>query len=80
MKGIIKKWGNSFAIRIPKVIMDDAHLKTDSEIDITITDGKILMSPTLPQEITLVSLIAQISNENVHHEVDTGPAIGNEVD
>ncbi len=48
MKGIIKKWGNSFAIRIPKVIMDDAHLKTDSEIDITITDGKILMSPTLP--------------------------------
>ena len=80
MKGIIKKWGNSFAIRIPKVIMDDAHLKTDSEIDITITNGKILMSPTLPQEITLVSLIAQISNENVHHEVDTGPAIGNEVD
>jgi antitoxin MazE len=79
MKTNIKKWGNSFAIRIPKLIIEDAHLKTDSEVDIYIAEGKIVLSPTPAKNITLDSLIEQISEENIHHEIDTGPTIGKEV-
>jgi antitoxin MazE len=80
MRVSIKKWGNSYAIRIPKAIFDDASLENDSELDISISNGKIILNPVPIRIITLESLVSGITEENKHHEVDTGPAIGNEVE
>jgi antitoxin MazE len=80
MRVRVKKWGNSYAIRIPKAIFDDASLENDSEVDISISNGKIILNPVPTRIITLESLVSGITEENKHHEVDTGPAIGNEVE
>ncbi len=78
MKIKIKKWGNSYAIRIPKSIAEDAQLEDDSEVDLSITDGIIILKPIPIEKITLESLLAGITEENKHREIDTGSPIGNE--
>lgn len=80
MKANIKKWGNSYALRIPKLIIEDAQLTADSEVEISIMEGKIIITPSPIKNITLNSLIEKITEENIHHEIDTGPAIGKEVE
>ncbi len=80
MKVKIKKWGNSLAIRIPKSVVADANLQNDSQVDIIFEGGRILLNP-IPTEIySLEKLVAGITKDNVHEEVDTGPAVGKEVE
>ena len=39
----IQKWGNSQGIRIPKVILDDLIWSDNDELDLTVSDGKIVI-------------------------------------
>ncbi|MFX0097990.1 MAG: AbrB/MazE/SpoVT family DNA-binding domain-containing protein [Candidatus Hodarchaeota archaeon] len=78
MKGTIKKWGNSFALRIPKSILDDMNLGDNSEVEILISDGAIELHPVKKKEYTLEELMEGITQENLHHEVETGSPKGNE--
>jgi len=80
MKVKIKKWGNSFAIRIPKSVALDANLQNDSQVDITFKEGKIVLNPIPTEAITLEKLVAGITKDNLHEEVDMGTAVGNEVE
>ncbi len=45
MKARIQKWGNSLALRIPKGMADDAALHLDSEVELVIVDGQLVISP-----------------------------------
>ena len=78
MKVKIKKWGNSFAIRIPRSIVDDARLENESEVDVSVANGRILLVPVPKAVITLESLLAGVTEGNKHREVDTGAPVGNE--
>jgi antitoxin MazE len=78
MKVKIKKWGNSFAIRIPRSIVDDARLENEAEVDVSFANGKIVLDPVPKAVFTLESLLAGVSDENKHSEVDTGAQVGNE--
>ncbi len=80
MKVKIKKWGNSLAIRIPKSVVEDANLQNDSQVDIFVKEGKILLNPIQPEKYSLERLVTGITKENIHKEVDTGPAVGKEVE
>jgi antitoxin MazE len=73
----IKKWGNSYALRIPKNLADDLELKLDSSVEIKHEQGKIVVTP-IRKEYTLDEFVAQITSENLHGEIDPGNAIGNE--
>ena len=79
MKGTIKKWGNSYALRIPKSILDDMHLGNNSEVEILISDGMIKLQPVKKKEYTLDELLEGVTPENLHQEVETGPPKGNEI-
>ncbi|MEZ4512748.1 MAG: AbrB/MazE/SpoVT family DNA-binding domain-containing protein [Chloroflexota bacterium] len=79
MKTQIKKWGNSLALRIPKTYVDQMAFYPDSPVAITIIDGKLIIEPLQEPELTLDELLAQITADNVHREIDTGPDVGNEV-
>ncbi|MFH1805415.1 MAG: AbrB/MazE/SpoVT family DNA-binding domain-containing protein [Pseudomonadota bacterium] len=74
----IKKWGNSAAIRLPANILLEAGLQADSKVNISNEEGRIIIekSPDLAQ--SLDELLAGISDENLHNEVDFGPARGKE--
>jgi antitoxin MazE len=78
MKTRMQKWGNSLAIRIPKAFATEVGLKEESEVDVSLNNGKLVVVPVEKPGLTLKTLLAQITEENVHREVDTGHATGRE--
>ena len=79
MKTRIQKWGHSLAVRIPKSFAIEAGLDQDAVVDIALLDGKLVLTPLAPLSFTLDDLLAAVTNDNLHHEQDTGSAVGNEV-
>jgi antitoxin MazE len=41
--------------------------------------GKLLIEPLPPEPLTLDELLRGVTDENLHGEWDTGPAVGREV-
>jgi antitoxin MazE len=78
MRVIIKKWGNSAAVRIPSGIMQDANLVLDQEVDMRAEDGQIVIEPIRTEQVDLAELLAAITPENLHDGVDSGPSVGKE--
>jgi antitoxin MazE len=74
----VQKWGNSLALRIPKSFADEVGLQTDSSVEVSLADGKLVVAPVAKSKLTLKQLLSQVTDENLHHEVETGPAQGNE--
>jgi antitoxin MazE len=74
----IQKWGNSLALRIPKVFAAEAQLQNDSLVEISIVEGKIIITPAPAPSWTLDELLAGITKDNLHPEVETGFAVGDE--
>ena len=79
MKTRIQKWGNSLALRIPKSFAQDVGLDRDVPVDLSVEDGKLIVVPITESPITLERLLEQITKDNIHREVDTGSAVGEEV-
>jgi antitoxin MazE len=79
MKTRVQKWGNSLALRIPKAFAEEVGIDDNAVVDISLTDGKLLVVPISEPPLTLDDLLAGITDENLHHQVDTGTPQGNEV-
>jgi antitoxin MazE len=78
MRTRIQKWGNSLALRIPKSLAAESHLEQGMLVEVSLLEGKLLVTPLGPPAVTLEELLQGITPENLHNEVDTGPAVGNE--
>ncbi len=78
MKVQIQKWGNSLALRIPKSFAIETHIEEGSTVEMTLGKNGIIMKPT-KEELTLESLLAEVTEENLHGETDFGAPQGNEV-
>lgn len=78
MKTSVQKWGNSLALRIPKPLAEEIGLERDSPVELSLVDGCLVIKPAAEHQITLESLLAQVTEENLHAEIETGPAIGAE--
>jgi len=78
MKIKVQKWGNSLGLRIPKVIAEEIGLKENTPVELSLKKKKIIISPIKP-EITLKKLLSQVTEENLHSEVDTGSPRGREI-
>lgn len=79
MEVSVKKWGNSLGIRIPKIIANDLSLKDGLKVEIEDKNGSIIISPINNELNELNELIAQITPENIHAEIESGQSIGNEI-
>jgi len=77
MKTRMQKWGNSLALRIPKPFAAEVGLEPDTPIELSLVDGKLVIAP-LAEPFTLDALLAGITEDNLHEEINTGPAVGNE--
>ena len=75
----IQNWGNSLALRIPKAFALDAQLEKDSLVEISFVDGQIIIKPVSALIWSLDELLAGINKNNIHHQVDTGSIVRNEV-
>ena len=72
-----QRWGNSLAVRIPKVVADQVGIREQDEMEIEVTKGIIQLRPRTP-EPGLNALLAGISAEDLHDETDCGQSEGRE--
>ncbi len=79
MRGVVKKWGNSAAVRIPAAVLEAAQVHLDQPVDVREEGGRIVIEPLRPNRYDLENLIAGITDENRHEPVDMGKPIGGEV-
>lgn len=74
----VQKWGNSLAVRIPKSFATEIGIDQDSEVELSLLDGTLVLVPVAPRSLTLNDLLAAITDENLHTEIPTGTVVGNE--
>ena len=79
MQTKIKKWGNSLALRIPKLLALDVNLKQNELVNLSIDKGSIIITPIGEKEYSLEKLLKGVTKNNLHGEFDTGEPVGKEV-
>lgn len=78
MKTKVGVWGNSLALRIPKPFADEVGFEKDTPIELSVKDGSLIVVKDESKSPTLDELVAGITPENRHGEVDFGGPVGNE--
>ena len=71
-------WGNSPALRIPRSMLDAMQIGEGDEVEMVVEDGRLTVQP-VETKLTLESLVAGITPENRHKEMEWGKPAGNEV-
>ena len=80
MKVKIQKWGNSLAVRIPKSFAVQTEIEQDSVVDLSVLEGSIIVKPEKRKpKFTLEELLQNVTEENLHGEIDFGAPVGKEV-
>lgn len=75
----VKMWGNSLAIRIPSRVARDLGLSSDSQVEITSDGTSATIKRDEQPRLSLDDLVKGITPENIHHEMDWGDPVGNEI-
>ena len=70
---------NSLVLPIPKLFASQIGLEPNSLVELSFHDTKLVIVPMKPPGLKLDDLLAQVTEHNLHDEVDTGPAVGGEV-
>jgi antitoxin MazE len=78
MRVIVKKWGNSAAVRIPRGILQAACLSLDQAVEVREQGGQIVIEPIRATRLDLAQLLAAITPENLHGGIDFGNPVGKE--
>jgi antitoxin MazE len=78
MKAVIRKWGNSPAVRLPLAVMKEANFSVEQKVTIVVTRGRIVIEPSEVVEYALDDLLEGINSKNVHVEVSVGRPVGKE--
>lgn len=73
----LAKWGTSLAVRIPKAIIEAAHLKPGDELEIELQERTIVIQAAANKP-TLQQLLDGITPQNCHRATDWGPPVGKE--
>lgn len=71
----IVRWGTSLAIRIPKSVAEQWGVHEGSRIEMVPRGDQLVMSK---RAYDLAELLARMSPETLHGEIDTGPTQGRE--
>ena len=77
MNSKLTSWGNSLGIRIPKQIAEKARLREGDEIEISQEGNKIIIT-SCKKRYSLDELLAGMTEEHLHSEVDWGNPEGTE--
>lgn len=73
----IRKTDEGLVIPVPETLASD--LTEDSVVEITLKNGKIIVSDPDEPYYTLEELLEGITEENRHAEISTGRPVGKEV-
>ena len=81
MQAKIQKWGNSQGLRLTKNLLADAQLGVGDEVDISVKDGIMIVTPAkrIRGRHKLKDLVARIPENYKTSEIDWGEPVGKEV-
>jgi antitoxin MazE len=79
MRAVVKKWGNSASVRIPRRMLEPVRLGVDDTVKFREESGRIVIEPPERKEFKLDELLRGITKKNVHREGDFGAPVGREV-
>jgi antitoxin MazE len=79
MEAVIRKWGNSPALRLPVSALKEAALSLEQKVTIKVTRGRIVIEPSKQVAYDLNELLAGITTQNAHAEVGFGKPVGKEM-
>jgi len=75
----VQKWGSDLALRIPKSLAAETQFAQDAVVELSLVDGKLIVSSLAQNTMRLEQLLAGVTEDNLHGEWDTGAAVGCEV-
>ena len=78
MTNEIKRWGNSLALRIPKDLCRTLGLDEGSQVDMTVADGKLIITPKQARLTALLDALEAHGRPDPHGELDWGQDVGSE--
>jgi antitoxin MazE len=76
----IQKWGNSQGVRFSQRILEEAHIATGDEVDVSVQEGRIVVSPSqrIRGRYRLAEVVARIPEGYEPGEEDWGTPAGRE--
>ena len=78
MDAVIRKWGNSPALRLPSAVLKEAGYSLEQRVELIVSEGRIIIQPSTKVEYDLDELINGIDARNAHSEFSFGNSVGNE--
>lgn len=77
---VIKRWGNSLALRIPSHFAAQLKVRENTTVELSILEGGLYVKPThLKPRYSLCEMLDGITEDNIHKAVDTGKPQGVEI-
>ena len=74
---VVQKWGDGLGVRVPEALSEQLGLHDGSEIEMTLRDGAIVISP-VRRTYELADLLAGCKPENRPLPVDWSLDVGGE--
>ena len=78
MQTIVKKWGNSLALRLPQKLAADLRITEGATVSLSVEDEALIVRPS-PKRYRLADLLAETDGTKKHSESDWGKPEGDEV-
>lgn len=79
VRGTIRAWGNSLAVRIPRIVSEELGIKENSSISMSVREGLLVIRPTKGHRKSLDKMLKQISANNLPATKEAfGQAVGRE--
>ncbi len=78
MEAVIRKWGNSPALRLPSAWLKEAGYQLEQKVELALDRGRIVIQPSAKVAYDLETLVSGIHPDNSHAEVSTGKPQGKE--
>ncbi len=75
----LAKWGNSLALRIPKVLAESAGLREGDPVSLSLNKNGGLVISVARRKYRLEELVSRITPKNRHEETDWKRPVGKEV-
>lgn len=85
MKATVQRWGNTLAVRIPKAYADETGLSQNAQVEMTLTDGVLVIKPIAPRKhrglhnLPLEAYLEKITAQNLHEPTYIGEPVGKEL-
>jgi antitoxin MazE len=75
MELIVRKWGNSLGIRLPRTVTNSLKIQDGATLDLKLIDDTISIKKN-DNSLNLKDLLSKINKENLHEEYNFGDSVG----